>query len=298
MIDSKFETLLAVVNTLNYTQAAKVLHLTQPAVSQHISMLENEYNIKIFYRSGRDLLLTEEGKILVDYARKINSLYADVELKLLDQRYHTKSLNIGITHSSESNIFPEVLATYCSKNQGIKIRIVSDSIRNLYDKLSNYEINLAVVEDKVDTEKYSKILLDSDSLVLVMSNSHPLAKQGVIDVNDLKKEKMILRSEGSATRTLLKKHLQSLDMSLEEFNIVMEIDNIATIKDLVSKNMFVSILPKSACYTEIKNKSLSILPIENLNMIREINLVYLPESLDQTILDDLLKIYRETILIK
>lgn len=299
MIDPKFETLLAVANTKNYTLAAKELHLTQPAVSQHISSLEKEYGIHIFVRSGKELILSSEGQILFDYARKISSLYKEANTKLQDSKYHTESLTIGITHSSESNIVPEVLANYCSSKDGVKIKIISDSIRNLYDKLSSYEIDLAVVEGKVMNEKCSSILLDTDSLVAVLSNSNPLSKLGIVNVNDLAKQRMILRSSASATRRLLETQLESLGMSINEFNIIMEIDNIATIKDLVSKsNNCISILPKSSCIGEAKEKSLTILPIENMNMIREVNLVYMEESLPKQLLDDLLKIYRETILVK
>lgn len=298
MIDTKFETLLAVVNSQNYTQAAKKLHLTQPAISQHISLLEKEFNIKIFLKNGKEFKLTHEGEILVDYARKISNLYKELDTRIEDSKTNTKSLTVGITHSSESNVLIDVLAKYCTLNNGIRIKIVSDTIKNLYDKLSNYEIDFAFVEGKNVEGNYSSVLLDTDSLVAVMSNNNPLSKLGVVDVKDLTKENLILRSSGSATRTLFENQLSYLNMSLNEFNVVMEIDNIATIKDLVSKNDFTSILPKSACISDAKNKTLTILPITNMNMIREINLIYLEDSLDKKVIDDILKIYKEIVMSK
>ena len=172
--------------------AAKKLNLTQPAISQHIRQLETELNIKIFNRVGAELKITPEGEILVKYARRIVSMYADLESRLKDLKRHSKTLTIGITHTAESNIVAEVLASYSLSNKGTKIKIISDTIKNLYDKLSTYEIDFAFVEGKVTEKKYSSILLDTDHLVAVMNLNNPLAKNKIVDINDLKKEKMMV----------------------------------------------------------------------------------------------------------
>ena len=70
MFDAKVKTLLSVIETGSYTKAAEKLNLTQPAVSHQIRMLENEFDIKIFYRDKNKLKLTPQGKILVQYARR------------------------------------------------------------------------------------------------------------------------------------------------------------------------------------------------------------------------------------
>lgn len=293
MEDSKFITLLTVSELKNYTLAAKKLNLTQPAVSQHIHQLENELNIKIFNRVGNDLKITPEGSILLKYVRRITSLYKELETKLSDEKKHARTLTIGITHTAESNIVAEVLANFCSRNKGTKIKIVSDSIKNLYDKLSTYEIDMAVVEGKVTEKKYSSVLLDTDSLVAVMSANNPLAKNKIVNINDLKREKMILRSKQSGTRSLFVSQLGNMNISIDEFNVILEIDNIATIKDLVQKGAGVSVLPKSVCFSEIKNHSLAILPIENMTMIREMNIVFMDDFVSRSTLDEILSIYRE-----
>ncbi len=291
MIDPKIETFLKICELKNYTSVAKALNLTQPAVSQHVKALENEYNVKLFIRNNNDLKLTNEGEILLKYAKRLANIYSDLAIKLEDEKKHTKTLTIGITHTSESNAIAEVLALYCSINKGSRINIISDTIKNLYDKLSSYEIDLAIVEGKIPSRKYSSILLDTDSLVAVMSTSNPLAKNKTIAISDLKKENLILRSSQSQTRTLFANALENIDISLNDFNIILEIDNIATIKDLIAKNCGVSVLPKSACYHEIKHNILAIRPVENLNMIRQINMVFLKDFTNQNTLDEILSIY-------
>ena len=95
-------------------------------------------------------------------------------------------------------------------------------------------------------------------------------------LRDIKKERMILRLPTSATRNLFVSHLESHNMSIDEFHVVLEVDNIATIKDLIRRDFGVSILPKSVCLDELKKKKITVLPIENLSMIRETNMVYRP----------------------
>lgn len=293
MYDSKLKTLLTVYKKGNYTSAAKQLNLTQPAVSQQINQLENEYNIKIFNRYGNKITPTSYGSILINYAKRIIYTYKELDLKIKDEMKQMKSLSIGITHSLEGNIVPEVLATFASKNAGMKIKIVSDSIKNLYDKLSTYEIDLAVIEGKINGEKLSKVLLDTDSLVAVISNDNPLSKKFMVDINDLKKEKLILRSSKSATRNLFTSQLEVSNLSLDEFNVILEIDNTFSIKELVSKNIGVSILPKSICYHEFKDKRLTILPIKDMNMITEINLAFIKNTIDESVINEIVNTYKE-----
>ena len=104
---------------------------------------------------------------------------------------------------------------------------------------------------------------------------------------------MILRLPNSGTADLLNAALESRNISLDEFNVILEMDNIATIKDLVRRGYGVSILPKSACQSEIRSRKLAAIPIENLSMIREINIYYLKGFKYLDTLSELVRIYSE-----
>lgn len=106
---------------------------------------------------------------------------------------------------------------------------------------------------------------------------------------------MILRLPDSATRILFDSTLISMNESVDNFNVILEVDNIATIKDLVRKNLGVSILPRSACLDEIKKDKLRALPIENLSMVRETNIIYNDYFSQHNILQIIYKIYQETV---
>lgn len=295
MIDTKLYTLLAVVEFNSFTRAAENLSLTQPAVTQHIKRLEKELNIKIFNRIGNDIKPTNEGNILIQYARRNIALYQRMEQSILDEQRHIQRLTVGITHTAESNAVAEVLGKYSSKNPGTSITIISDSISNLYDMLKNFEIDLAVVEGKIQDNSINSLLLDTDSLVLVVSNNHPLSKKSMVTINELKKEPLILRRPSSGTRNLFTAHLESNNMSLYDFNVVLEVDNIATIKDLIRRDIGVSILSRSVCLDELKKGKISVLPIENLSMIREINILYHKDFNHVDILQSIMKEYNKVV---
>lgn len=100
---------------------------------------------------------------------------------------------MGITHTSESNIMVEVLAKYSSFSEGTRITIISDAINNLYMKLKTYEIDLAIVEGRITDPNFNSVMLDTDSLILAVSNKNPLSKKSMVTLNELKKENLILR---------------------------------------------------------------------------------------------------------
>lgn len=295
MIDVRLETLIKVAELKNFTKAAEELNLTQPCVSHHISSLEEELNITIFNRQKNNLFLTNEGEIVLKYAKRFQNLSTKLNQELIDYKSNITKLRIGLTHTSESNIMTEVLAKCVNIMSNLTMTINTDTIKNLYDKLENYEIDIAIIEGKNSNNNLNSFMLDTDYLVCAMSNNDPLSKNGVITLNELKKEKLILRLPTSATRILFESTLESINESIDEFNIILEVDNIATIKDLVRKNLGISILPKSACMNEVKKKKMTILPIENLSMIRETNIIYPKNFSHIDILKTITKIYQETL---
>ena len=291
MIDPKLHTLLAVVELNNFTRAAQRLSLTQPAVSQHIKQLERELNIKIFNRVRNGIKPTNEGQMLIRYARRSIALYHNLEQDILDEQRSLQRLTVGITHTAESNAVAEMLGKYSAKNPGTRINIITDTISNLYSMLKNYELDLAVVEGKIQDKGINTLLLDTDSLVLVVSNNHPLAKKSMVTMNEFKDEPLILRRPSSGTRNLFTAHLESHNKSLDNFNVILEVDNIATIKDLIRRDIGVSILARSVCLDELKRGKITVLPIENLSMVREINIIYHKDFRHVDILENIMKEY-------
>lgn len=295
MIDAKTDTLLAVAEQKNFTKAAQLLSLTQPAVSHQISQLERELHTQLFIRKKGDLLLTAEGEIAVKFAKRLKAMDGKMRQEIADARRNIRQLRVGVTHTSESNFVVEVLARYSAENPNLNMMIITDTIKNLYAMLENFELDLAVVEGKSSDPEINSLILDTDYLACVVSNNSPLAKRSMVTVEQLKKEKLILRSQGSATRMQFESSLVALNESMDEFNVILEVDNIATIKDLIRKDLGVSILARSACMDELRKGKITVLPIENLSMVRDTNILYHKTFSHIDILQHIARVYRETI---
>lgn len=295
MLDVKLETLLTVAECKSFTKAAELLSLTQPAVSNHINQLEQECNAKLFLRGKGDCKLTSEGEIAVTYAKRLKALHSKMLTQISDEQRHTSKFRVGITHSSENNTINEILAEYVNQFPGTTITIITDTINNLYEMLENYELDLAIVEGKRLSQKLNYFMIDTDYLVCVLNNQNPLCKHSMVTVNDLKRENMILRLPTSATRHLFEATLISINESIDNFNVALEVDNVATIKELVRKNLGISILPRSVCISDVKKGKLTILPIENLSMMREVNIAYNKDFTRVEMLKEMVQLYHNTL---
>lgn len=291
MIDQKYYSLLKAAETNSITKAAASLSLTQPAVSQHIQLLEKELGVHIFERTNNGLLITREGEIVLRYAKRILALEENLRNEILDSRQNITTLRVGITHTAESNAIAETFARYAQNHDGIMIKLITDANANLYEMLQNYALDLAIVEGRITDPSLRYLLLDTDCIVLAVAPDHPLARRDTVSIEELKKEKMILRLPDSNTRNQFVASLESRNMSISDFNVILEIDNIATIKDLIRRGIGVSVLAKSACLDELSKRKISVLNIESLSMVREINVVYSCDFEHMDVLHDIISSY-------
>ncbi|HAH63424.1 MAG TPA: LysR family transcriptional regulator [Treponema sp.] len=291
MVDQKIITLLTLAKTGNYTKAADILCITQPAVSHQIRLLEAQYGIKIFTKGRKGLKTTPEGDILLEYARKAVSLSERVKQAIEDSRNCIQRFTVGVTPTLGESIVSQIFAPYCREHPEAHIAIVTHNLKKIGNMLKLDELDWAIVDGTIPGDEYASVLLDTDYLCLVVSPMHRFAKMKTVSLSELKKEKLIMRSPNTGTRTLFENHLLSRSEDIRNFNIIIEIDNITTIKELVSSNLGVSIIAHSACKAEEASGTLVVVPIQNLTMIREINCIFRKDSRHMEILEDIDKIY-------
>ena len=294
MLDPKLYSLLAVEATGNFTRAAEQLSLTQPAVSQHVRALEQELGVRIVERVNNAVKLTHEGEIVVKYAKRMMALQENMKGELTNEKLQIASLTVGITHTAESNAIAEALARYVQRHENVTVKVITGTADELCGMLKNYEIDLAIIDGKKPDPSLNYLMLDIDNLMLITSPEHRLAKKNSVTISDLKKERLILRLPTSTTRKLFVSALECSGMSLNEFNVVLEMDSVATIKDLIRRDFGVSVLARSACMDEISKRKLVALPIETIPMMMETNLVYAPDFDHPGLLKEIMRCYNET----
>lgn len=291
LIDQKLISFMKIVDTNSFTKAADALALTQPAVSQHIHNLEEELGVKLFTRNHNQLRLTANGEIVDKYARRLLAISNNLIQSLKDEKENVSSLTVGITHSVESSQIVEALAEYSNQSKGLTIKVVTDTVENLHKMIRNYELDFLIINGKLKDSKLNYMTMDTDCLVLAVSPTHRLASQNTVTLEELKKEKLILRLPTSNTISLFDQALNQNNLSVSDFDVVLEMDNIATIKDLIRQNFGVSVLSKSACMDEIRKGKLIGLPIENLSLIRDINIIYPKDYENLQTIQDIVELY-------
>ena len=274
MIDPKIKTLLALVEIGNYTKTAQSLSLTQPAVSHHIRQLEEEYGIKIFYSGKKTLSLTPEGEVLLKYSKRQVSIEQKLLHALEDIKNSVRRYNVGTTATVGEYVVSQLFITYCNEHPGVHINIVTDNLSSILGKLQSYELDWAIVDGRVSSDGINSIQLGSDYLCLVVSPMHPFAKRRSVSLAELKNERFILRSPNAGTRALFEKYLFDHSEDIRNFNILIEIDNINTIKELVYSNLGITVMSHSACRDEEASGRLVTVPVVNFNVTREINIIY------------------------
>ena len=291
VIDSNVRSLLTVVRTGSYTKAAAELNLTQPAVSYHIRQLEEEFHIRIFKTENKVLVPTEEGRILIMYTERIMSIYQQAQQAIEDSRKKLQHLNLGITQTVGEHLIPQVIALYCRENSEVHVSVVTDDLKGLYRRMNLYEIDMAVVDGAVPAE-YNSELLDTDELCLIVSPHHRFARRKSVSLDELKPEKMILRTPTAGTRELFDSYLMNHSENIGNFNLMMEIDNLTITKDLVALDMGVSVISRSACREDERTGRLVAVPIQDANITRDISIVTQKDFSHREIVEDLKRIYR------
>lgn len=293
VIDPKALSIVKIAEVGSFTKAAEELCITQPAISQHVRILESELKTKLFDRTKNEIVLTENGRIVVKYLKRMIGLSNSMVQAVHDEKTNMISVNAGITHTVESSMIIEALASYANSKDNVSVKVISDTAENLKKMFKNYELDFLIIDGRIEDPHLNNVLLCSDCLSLITSPTHPLASRNVVTIEDLKHESLILRLPNSNTRHLFDSALANQHMSIEDFNVILEIDNIATIKDLIRRNLGVSVLAKNTCLDELRKGKLSVLNIENLSLIRETNIIYSKDFEHPELIQGVIQKYNE-----
>ena len=275
MIDERLLSLYILSKEKNYTKTANTLNLTQPAISHHIKALEKEYNQKLIVKKGKNLTLTPAGEILVQYYDKFKSLDVRMNEDITNINSLNKFIDIGITLTAGESLIPSILSIIIKSIPNISINFHTDNMEKIYKGVKNDVLDFAIIEGQFPKEtSINSFLLAEDEMILVTSPSHTFKNMKKINRLLLQKERLILRERKSNTRTLIEEFLNNNGDSISRYNVMLELENINLIKELVSQNYGVSILPRSVCQQEIKKGKLIEVELEDFHIHRGIYIVY------------------------
>ena len=263
MLDFRIDTFLTVCEYMNFTKAAQILCITQPAVSQHIKYLEKTYDTKLFEYEGKKINLTKSGKIFYQTATTMKHDEVYLKEKISQEKLRIKSIKFGATLTIGEFILPPKLHKFLNKNKNMKITMIVDNTKELLNKLEHGNIDFALVEGYFIKSEYDFVVYSKQKYICVAGKNYKLKKQPHI-LEDLLEETLIIREIGSGTRDIFEKNLERQNLTLNDFNKVVEIGNINAIKHLVENNNGITSLYEIAVKDELERGTLKKIEIDDL----------------------------------
>lgn len=273
---SQFEIIPVIAETRSFSKAAKLLHLSQPAISSKVQAMEDYYGVKFFHRTTHGVTLTEAGNIFVEYADKFIALHQDMHNELHQLTHLTPpNLTIGASCTAGNFAMPSSLRAFKLKYPETNIKLNISNSKETINKVLNRELDLAVVEGAVITPGLTVFHLDSIPLVLVFPTNDNMRIRKKISLQELKSKPFVTREKGAAVYDVINDTFAKAGYNLEEFNLVSEMNSIHSVKAAIESGMGISIVPKIAVENELANGSLTIVKIKEIdNLSVDINLIY------------------------
>ncbi|WDV45379.1 LysR family transcriptional regulator [Clostridiaceae bacterium M8S5] len=277
MVDLRLQTFITVASTNNLTKAAKDLNITQPAVSQHIKALETYYETKLLYKEGKHMKLTNEGELLLEYAMKISRLNNKLKRQIQNKSKQIKKYYVGATLTVGGYVLPQIISQYKRKYPNVEILLYVENTQAILKKLFKGQIDIGIIEGPFDKSKVQYKKYKDDELILVVSPYHPLAKRSSVTIEEVLKQKLILREKGSGTRKVFENAIIASHHELSEMNVYMEVGSLVAIISLIQSNLGCTIISQEAVRGQLEEGKLIEVPISNLKILREFNFVYLDD---------------------
>ncbi|UCC50919.1 MAG: LysR family transcriptional regulator [Anaerolineaceae bacterium] len=224
MLDThQLNVFLIAAETLNFTQAARLLHMSQPSVSQHIQTLEQSFGHPLFVRLGRRIELTDSGEALVPLAREMvrRSIQIEETMKSLEGEVHGHLL-VGCSTTPGKYILPQLLARFHHLNPKVRVSCTVASQGEVFRMLCDGEVHVAMISEPYMSSRdvETKIFM-TDPMTLIVPLDHPWALRGEIDPEELSEGEFIFREVGSGTETTVRRALAEAGIATDSLNTLL-----------------------------------------------------------------------------
>lgn len=275
MVDiQKIETFLRAAENLSLSEAAKQLHLSQPAISHHIKVLEQELDVSLFVRSNTGLQLTEAGRLLIPWARRL--LHDTNDLKEMMSSLHEDiagELRISCSTTAGKYILPQLAARFCLRYPGVKVRILACGPEHAALNLLGGEAHIGVVSSEVSDASLESQKFFRDTITLIVPPDHRWTTRKTIEPAEILEEKIIMREETAGTRRVVLTELAKHDISLDDLKVFMEVGNAEAIVGTVAAGYGVSFVSTMAIGDLRQQGKVVAIPVDGLTLQRTIYMV-------------------------
>jgi DNA-binding transcriptional LysR family regulator len=243
----------------SFTRAAEQLFLTQPTVSMQIKKLEEGVGLPLFEQIGKQVHLTDAGKVLREHTRQILESFANLEMEMADlQGLKTGILRLAVVTTAKY-FAPRALGRFCERYPGVDVELKVTNRERLLERMAGNVDDLYIMGRPPESEDVVFEPYMANPLVVLAPRSHPLANEKNIDPVRLADYPMIMRERGSGTRMAVENFFQERGIPLK---IRMELGSNEAIKHAIDANLGISVLSRHTLALEGEDGRLTVLDVQ------------------------------------
>lgn len=258
----------------SFTAAARALGLTQAAVSQRVQALERELGVPLFRRAGGKVELTEAGRRLHDYARRILDLHNEARQEVTGREAPVEGeLAIAASSIPGDYLLPALLAAFGPKHPRVRVRAAVSDSAGVFGQLERGEASVGLAGRKPDDPHLEARHLADDRMILVVPPGHTLARKKSVPLEQLAAHPLVLREVGSGLRHSFEAALARTERSLADLQVALELGSNEAIQGAVLRGVGVAVLSALAARKEVTAGRLVALEIDGLCCDREMFVV-------------------------
>ena len=261
---------LTVTTEKSFSRAAEKLRRTQPAISLAIQKLESDLQEKLIDRSGKELLLTDAGRIVRDFAHRFENLGTELENSLAELRDNSAGRLIVGANESTSLYLLEHIERYRHLYPKVRVQVRRSLSSKIPSQLIDGDLELGVISYDPEDDRLQSMVLFIDHLAFVVSPMHRFANRKSVSIAELGMETFIAHNVLSPYRAVVLKEFQRHKVPL---NMDVEMPTVETIRKMVQRNEGVAFLPRMCVEQEVKQDTLREIKVAELNVDRKIHLV-------------------------
>jgi LysR family transcriptional regulator, low CO2-responsive transcriptional regulator len=272
MLDlNKLNVFLHAAQTLNFSQTAHMLHISQPTVSKHISELEREFEVALFQREGGKLKLTSAGKTLVPWARQLVHQSLDLHETMISMKEDIVGhLQIACSTTAGKYILPQIAGRFRRHHPGVSISILTCTQEKASLNLLESEADFGAVSVEINSDQLECQEFFTDHIVMIVPQKHPWARRQSVEPSELLEVPFINREPTSGTRRALLSELARHDVTLDDLDVFLEVGNAEAIVAAVSSNLGVSFVSRlSSAYARACGAVVEV-PVEGIELQRRL----------------------------
>lgn len=259
----------SVARTGSVAGAAQEIGLSPSAASMSLKDFETHLGIRLFARSGRRLLLSDQGRPMLEMARRVLVQVADMEALSLPEEVRGR-LRIGAVASVADHVLPRLCAIFMRRHPGVRMELRVLPSHDVMEGVRNMALDIGFVGSPVNSSYLDAQPWRRDALAVCAAPEHPLVGRGEMPLAALANEAWVLEKTQSSERIFFTVEVLK---SLNSLNIVLEADSVEAIKRAVRDGAGLACLSRLAVEEEVARGELSLLDIPELRSTRIVSLI-------------------------